>query len=135
MTSSNTALRGKLMRRFAALGPYLREDKCENGLFFFDCLVVCTDVEKAPEKRAFLGWWMELKLENDLFSYIYQFGISDREGCWQKKAINQPEVQKKVEAALRKFHKLLHDSFIAMELKLAPARQFNEQSIKLLCHL
>ena len=31
----------RLLRQFAAIGPYLREDLCEEGRYRFDCLSVC----------------------------------------------------------------------------------------------
>lgn len=30
----------RLLRQFAAIGPYLREDLCEEGRYRFDCLPV-----------------------------------------------------------------------------------------------
>jgi hypothetical protein len=30
----------RLLRQFAAIGPYLREDLCEEGRYRFDCLSV-----------------------------------------------------------------------------------------------
>ncbi len=135
MTLLNTHLKGKLMKRFTALGPYLRAGQCHNNQFFFDCLAVCVNVKLAPEEREFWGWWMELEFDNNLCTYIYQLGVFDKEGCWKVQKITQPEVQEKLETTLRNFHKRLHDSLITMKLNLEPARHFSELPVQLLCNL
>lgn len=39
----------RLLRQFAAIGPYLREDLCEEGRYRFDCLSVCVSAKPAPD--------------------------------------------------------------------------------------
>ena len=54
----------RLLRQFAAIGPYLREDLCEEGRYRFDCLSVCVSAKPAPDKREFWGWWLVLEQED-----------------------------------------------------------------------
>ncbi len=114
-------LRGRLLRRFNELGPYLREDKCGDKSFFFDCLAVCVNVKPAPEKREFLGWWLTLEAEENHFTYHYYYGLFDKEGNWQVRDIKAGEDQQSVEQTLQKFFPRLDALLQKMDVVLTPA--------------
>lgn len=85
----------------------------------------------APEKREFWGWWIELVPAEDHFTYVYQFGLFNKEGNWKAEKIKDPEIQEKLETTLRGFHKRLAEMLTSIEMRLEPAQHFSEQPIKL----
>ncbi|EGQ9673206.1 sigma factor-binding protein Crl, partial [Vibrio parahaemolyticus] len=64
----------RLMSKLKAIGPYLREPQSQEGRYYFDCLSVCVDDKKSPEKREFWGWWMDLESIEGGFTAKYHIG-------------------------------------------------------------
>ncbi|MDX7986780.1 sigma factor-binding protein Crl [Xenorhabdus sp. 12] len=122
MTLPASYSKNKLLKRFSALGPYVRELKCQNDYFFFDCLAVCVSAKVAPEKREFWGWWLELEAQEQGFVYKYQIGLFDKHGEWQAMNIKKKTDLVHLESILQAFHKRLADSFDTLKLQLIPSQ-------------
>ncbi|MFV0576138.1 MAG: sigma factor-binding protein Crl [Vibrio sp.] len=117
MTEVSQPTHNRLISVLKAIGPYLREEKCELDYYFFDCLAVCVDDEKSPEKREFWGWWLQLEKQEQNFIANYQFGLYDDKGKWRDVAI--PAAAKvEVEKTLETFHQKL-DSVLSEQYQFA----------------
>ncbi|CZF81698.1 sigma factor-binding protein Crl [Grimontia marina] len=113
---TKTLSHGRLLTRFAQLGPYLRQNKCSEEGYFFDCLSACVNAKKSPECREFWGWWMEISPKEGGFEYAYTFGKFDTEGAW--KAENVPNKSStEVKASLDAFYSKITE-FVEGELGL-----------------
>ncbi|EPK3404138.1 sigma factor-binding protein Crl [Proteus mirabilis] len=120
MTSSLHPTRGKLLKRFAQIGPYIREQQCQESQFFFDCLAVCVNKKVTPEKREFLGWWMELERNGEQLIYYYQVGLFDKNGDWVNQVINKKDVIESIHETLIRFHDFLQVAVSELEMTLVP---------------
>ena len=103
-------LRGRIIKKFTQLGPYLREDKCHDNDFFFDCLSVCVSAKQAPDKREFWGWWMVVTAGEQHYSYRWQTGLFDKQGGWNLKTVPAGATGLEVESSLQKFFSTLSDT-------------------------
>lgn len=121
MALLNGHTKGKLMKKFGGLGPYIREEQCNDGHYFFDCLAVCVNAKIAPEKREFWGWWMELEGQENYFTYTCQYGLFDKEGNWQVMIFKDPAVTEQVTKTQHDFYQRLHETLTMLDLDLRPA--------------
>lgn len=126
MTSSLNPTRGKLLKRFAQIGPYIREQQCQESQFFFDCLAVCVNKKVAPEKREFWGWWMELERNNEQLIYHYQIGLFDKNGDWLHQNISKNDVVESINETLICFHEFLQLAVNELEMTLIPDEKMNK---------
>lgn len=96
----------RLMSKLKAIGPYLREPQSKEGCYYFDCLSVCVDDNKSPEKREFWGWWMELESVEGGFTAKYHIGKYNKEGLWESDSLPTKSVEE-VYSTQKTFHQKL----------------------------
>ncbi|MEX0633583.1 sigma factor-binding protein Crl [Serratia ureilytica] len=118
------------MKRFASLGPYLREGQCENGPF--SLIVWPIPSSKALPGEALSsgagGWSCRRKRRS--FTYSYQFGLFDKEGDWTAQNIRDDEANAKLEDTQATLHRRLGELLATMELGRT-RRRFQKKLIKL----
>ncbi|EMU9119475.1 sigma factor-binding protein Crl [Providencia stuartii] len=122
---------GKYLKKFSALGPYLREKQCLDGCYFFDSLTVCVNVNSAPERREFWGWWMLLSPNEDGFEYSYHLGLYNVHGTWQDKPLKDNATLDIIEQNLISFHQSLSKQLSELELSLFPSAKMAEFNLEL----
>lgn len=122
---------GKYLKKFAAMGPYLREKQSLNGCYFFDSLVVCVNANISPEKREFWGWWLKLVATSEGFEFSYQLGLYNSHGSWQAKVLKDPVTVAAVEKNLVSFHQALSKQLSELELTLFPSQLMTELKLEL----
>ena len=111
----------KLVRKFTAIGPYLRELKSSESQYFFDCLSVCVSAKAEPEAREFWGWWLTLSTEDGLnFEFHYQLGFFNASGEWQQRALPKKH-QAEVARTLRDFYEKLGVCLDDLSLNIHPS--------------
>ncbi|MDF2154966.1 sigma factor-binding protein Crl [Vibrio sp. CAU 1672] len=96
----------RLMSKLKAVGPYLREPQSDEERYYFDCLSVCVDDKKSPEKREFWGWWMELEPSEHGFTAKYHIGKYNQAGNWIAEELPEKIVEE-VYLTQRTFHEKL----------------------------
>ncbi|WP_193016342.1 sigma factor-binding protein Crl [Proteus sp. FME41] len=126
MTSSLYPTRGKLLKRFAQIGPYIREQQCQESQFFFDCLAVCVNKKVVPEKREFWGWWMNLERDNGQLIYSYQIGLFDKNGDWIQQNLSKNDVIEPINETLIRFHAFLQTAASELNMTLIPDEKMNK---------
>ncbi|PSJ44823.1 sigma factor-binding protein Crl [Zobellella endophytica] len=117
----------KLVRKFAAIGPYLRGEKSNESIYFFDCLAVCASAKAAPEKREFWGWWLTLTAEDEQrFELHYQLGFYNAAGQWQRQEVPKKH-EEEVIRTLRDFYEKLGGCLESLSLGIRPSPALGER--------
>ncbi|MDV2858039.1 MULTISPECIES: sigma factor-binding protein Crl [Oceanimonas] len=128
--STETVSHGKLLRLFAAIGPYLRSEQSSQDGYFFDCLAVCVSAKAEPEKREFWGWWLKLVPKSDQsFEFHYRLGHFGGEGGeWQERDIPRKH-EEEVARTLRDFYDKLAACLDELSLSAGPAPELGDKHL------
>lgn len=117
----NTVTHRRLVRQFAALGPYLRELQSTETQYFFDSLSVCVSAKPEPELREFWGWWLFLTTQDGQhFEFHYHLGLYEADGHWVEKPIPKTH-QAEVTRTLRDFYDKLDGCLSELSLSMRSA--------------
>ncbi|WP_107853164.1 sigma factor-binding protein Crl [Oceanimonas marisflavi] len=127
--STETVSHQKLLRLFAAIGPYLRSEQSSQDGYFFDCLAVCASAKLEPEKREFWGWWLELSPKNEQdFEFCYRLGYYGGEGEWQERDIPRKH-EEEVARTLRDFYDKLSVCLDELSLSATPSPELGDKHL------
>jgi sigma factor-binding protein Crl len=117
---------GRLVTKFASIGPYLRQAKSSETEYFFDCLSSCISAKKDPDCREFWGWWWILTPTEEGFSYRYEFGRFDAQSRWIADKVPQKHSEMVIKT-LNDFHTKLSLQVVKeWELALTPENNTSE---------
>lgn len=116
----------RLLTTLKAIGPYLREPQSEEGYYVFDCLSVCVNDKKSPEKREFWGWWLELQKQGEVYQARYRKGLYDISGEWQGEALPKNVIDD-VNRTQEAFHLKLVET---MQSEFAIQIEMHEESVE-----
>ena len=115
MTSSlKEPTHNRLIVAFKSVGPYVREERCVEGCYLFDCLSVCINDKKAPEEREFWGWWLDISVEEKTLKGKPNIGRYNSQGSW---VVEKPdasvilEIQRTYDVFGEKMAKVLKKKF------------------------
>ncbi|WP_116473751.1 sigma factor-binding protein Crl [Zobellella maritima] len=127
--TTEKATHHQLLRKLAAIGPYLRSEMSAESRYFFDCLAVCASAKAAPELREFWGWWMILTMKTeDTFEFHYTLGFYDAAGEWKPQAVPKKH-QDEVVRTLREFYEKLGLCLDGLGLKVVPSPALGESHL------
>lgn len=127
--TTEKATHHQLLRKLAAIGPYLRSEVSDESVYFFDCLAVCVSAKAAPEAREFWGWWLTLtRKDEETFEFHYTLGFYDVEGQWQAQTPPKKH-QAEVTRTLRDFYEKLTLCLDGLGLKARPSPTLGESHL------
>lgn len=118
----------RLIRHFKTLGPYIREEQCNEQTYFFDCFAVCVNAKIDPSRREFWGWWMTLDHKENTFTYSYQLGLFDTQGQWKSTDVPQKKSEE-VNRTLNAFYERLDALLKELKYDLTPSDNLDKDKV------